>query len=156
MFQFVSWNYKMFVTDPELKLCETGTNRNRPKWVSIRQKRPIRAKQSETKWNKSSKNEKLEDQWVGLCYYSCFLSKVVSSVPPKPRNKRKLAFLFRIMPKLVSVLSIRTKYRRTPCVSEFVTQLFHMQSCYFKFNQNSETSCFAVSWNYRNLPFCFG
>ncbi len=36
-----------------------------------------KAKQSE---NKSNKNEKVGAQWVKLCYYICFASKVVSFV----------------------------------------------------------------------------
>ncbi len=74
MFWFVTWNYKIFVLDPELKQSGAETNRNRPKRRSARQKIQITAKQSKTN---RVKTKKVGEQGVDLCYCSCFTSKVV-------------------------------------------------------------------------------
>jgi hypothetical protein len=44
MFRLVSWNYKIFVSDPEPKQNQTGQNEDQQG-----KKRQIRAKQSDTK-----------------------------------------------------------------------------------------------------------
>ncbi len=159
MYRFVSWNYRIFVSHPDLKLSETPeTNLNKPKW---RLKRHKKTNQSKTKRNKVKQSTKTK-KW-GNSGRDCVITvvlhpKLLVSVQPDLRNlpfcyyvkQRKLSSLFWIVSKLFSVLVslvlIWTEFRRTPWVSELVSfQLFWIESWYLWFNRNSDTNCFAIS-----------
>jgi hypothetical protein len=138
MFRFVSLTIKILFrilnhNKAEPKQNETGQNEDQGDQQG--KKRQIRAKQSET--NRVKMKEWRNSRWNTVITVVSY-QKVLVSVQPKLRNQLfryfpkqpKLASLFRMVSKLVSVLSIGTEFRRTSYVSEFVSsQLFRIQSC---------------------------
>jgi hypothetical protein len=171
MYRFVSWNYRIFVSHPDLKLSETPeTSLNRPKWRLKRQKKTNQSKTKRNKVKQSTKTIKWgNSRWD--CVFTVVLHpKLLVSVQPKRRNllfcyfvkQLKLSTLFWIVSKLVSVqvsdVLILTEFRT---VGLHESQNLCLFSCFaskvFSFG-STETPTLAVSLFRKTTEtnFCFG